>query len=158
MAVSRSARHLPIRQATEADIPAISECARAAYRKYIGRIGREPAPMVADFASLVAQKRVFAAFTDNGDLQGFIVFYAKPGRMHLENVAVSTAWQGRGIGKALIGFCEASARAAGLAIVELYTNEKMTENLVLYPRLGYVETGRRTEDGFNRIYFEKTLF
>ena len=37
------------------------------------------------------------------------------------------------------------------------TNEKMTENLTLYPRLGYCEVARRTEDGFNRVYFQKTL-
>jgi hypothetical protein len=33
----------------------------------------------------------------------------------------------------------------------------MTANLSIYPRLGYTETGRRTEDGFNRVYFEKTI-
>lgn len=41
--------------------------------------------------------------------------------------------------------------------VHLYTNEKMVENLAIYPRLGYAETGRRHEDGFNRVYFEKRL-
>ena len=113
--------------------------------------------MVADFAGLIARKRVFVAFSNDADLQGFAVFYPKRGCMHLENVAVSTTWQGRGIGKALIGFCEAAARDAGFSKIELYTNEKMTENLALYPHLGYVETGRRTEDGFNRVYFEKVL-
>ncbi len=33
----------------------------------------------------------------------------------------------------------------------------MTENLSIYPRLGYVKVGQRTEDGFKRIYFEKAL-
>ena len=33
----------------------------------------------------------------------------------------------------------------------------MTENLALYPALGYVETGRRVEDGFSRVYFSKRL-
>lgn len=35
--------------------------------------------------------------------------------------------------------------------LHLYTNEKMTENLSIYPKLGYVEVGRRTENGFNRV-------
>ena len=30
----------------------------------------------------------------------------------------------------------------------LHTNELMTENLVLYKRLGYVEVHRRLNDGF----------
>jgi hypothetical protein len=33
----------------------------------------------------------------------------------------------------------------------------MTENLKIYPKLGYTVVGRRTEAGFNRVYFEKTL-
>jgi hypothetical protein len=33
----------------------------------------------------------------------------------------------------------------------------MTDNLSLYPHLGYAEVDRRTEDGFNRVYFEKDL-
>jgi hypothetical protein len=37
----------------------------------------------------------------------------------------------------------------------LYTNEKMTDNLSIYRKLGYVEVARRTENGFNRVYFEK---
>jgi GNAT superfamily N-acetyltransferase len=63
---------------------------------------------------------------------------------------------GRGVGKALIGFCENAARRL-ISTVHLYTNEMMTENLSIYPKLGYVEVGKRTEDGFNRVYFEKTL-
>jgi len=41
--------------------------------------------------------------------------------------------------------------------VHLYTNEKMTDNLSIYPRLGYVEVARRHEDGFDRVFFEKRL-
>jgi hypothetical protein len=37
------------------------------------------------------------------------------------------------------------------------THEAMTENQAIYARLGYVETGRRSEDGYRRIYMEKPL-
>jgi hypothetical protein len=33
----------------------------------------------------------------------------------------------------------------------------MTENLAYYPRRGFVEIGRRVEDGFRRVYFSKQL-
>jgi hypothetical protein len=33
----------------------------------------------------------------------------------------------------------------------------MHENLELYPRLGYRQTDRRVEDGFERVYFSKKL-
>jgi len=46
----------------------IERCARAAYRKYVGRIGREPAPMVADFAPQIAAGQVWVAIDDRGQL------------------------------------------------------------------------------------------
>ena len=33
----------------------------------------------------------------------------------------------------------------------------MTENLEMYPALGYVVAGRRSEEGFERVYFRKHL-
>jgi hypothetical protein len=41
--------------------------------------------------------------------------------------------------------------------VTLYTNEAMVENLRLYRRLGFVETDRRVEDGYRRVFFRKSL-
>ncbi len=93
----------------------------------------------------------------DAQVRGFIVFYPRGDHLHLENVAVSVRFQGMGVGRKLIGFCEDTARAQGFERVELYTNEKMTENLDLYPRLGYRETERRREDGFNRVFFSKDI-
>ena len=145
-----------IRQARASDEPVIRDCAEQAYARYVPAIGRKPAPMVADFAAQIAAGEVYVATDDQGTFQGFIVFYAEEGHVLLENVAVLPRAAGRGVGKALIGFCEDAARQRGMN-VHLYTNEKMTENLSIYPRLGYVEVGRRSEDGFNRVYFEKIL-
>ena len=146
-----------IRKAVPRDEPAIRACALAAYSRYIAAIGRKPAPMVADYAAGIAAGHVHVALDGNGALAGFIVFFAREDRMFLENVAVLPEAAGKGIGGALIRFCEDAARQGGLAAVELYTNERMVENLSLYPRLGYEETGRRCEDGFNRVFFEKRL-
>jgi hypothetical protein len=33
----------------------------------------------------------------------------------------------------------------------------MMENLSLYPNLGYVEVARRSDRGFNRVFFEKAV-
>lgn len=140
-----------IRLATPADEPAIRAIARAAYSPYIAAIGREPAPMIADFRAQIAARQVWVA---DG---GFIVFFEKDGAMFLENIAVHPDAAGQGIGKTLIAFCEDAARAAGLVAVILYTNAKMTANLSLYAYLGYAQTARRMEDGFDRIYFEKRL-
>ena len=145
-----------IRPATPADLTQIQTCARLAYAPYIPRIGREPAPMVADFATQIAAGHVHVA-TDDTRVLGFIVSYHQGDHVLLENVAIHPDAAGRGLGKALIAQCEAAARQQGATSIRLYTNAKMTENLAIYPRLGYVETDRRTEDGFDRVYFEKPL-
>lgn len=146
-----------IRQAEAGDEPAIRDCAEQAYARYVPLMGRKPAPMVADFAAQIGAGEVYVATDDQDALQGFIVFYAEDGHMLLENVAVLPRAAGRGVGRALIGFCEDAARQRGMNAVHLYSNEKMTDNLSLYPRLGYVEVARRTKDGFDRVYFEKLL-
>lgn len=146
-----------IRQAIADDEPAIRECAEQAYSRYVPLIGRKPAPMLADFASQIAGGEVYVATDDQDNFLGFIVFYAEDQHMLLENIAVLPRAAGRGVGKALVNFCEAAAQRRGLNSVHLYTNEKMTENLSIYPKLGYAEVDRRSEDGFNRVYFEKTL-
>lgn len=113
--------------------------------------------MLADYAAQIADGDVFVSTDDLDGLEGFIVFYAREGHVLLENIAVFPSAAGRGVGKEPIRFCENAARERGLAAVHLYTNEKMTENLSIYPQLGYAEVARRTEDGFNRVYFEKVL-
>ncbi|MEM1399645.1 MAG: GNAT family N-acetyltransferase [Pseudomonadota bacterium] len=135
----------------------IQACAKAAYALYVDRIGREPAPMVAPFERQIADGLVCAALDEDGTVRGFVTFYPRSDHMHLENVAVSPSYQGRGLGRALIHHCEQQALALGFSTVELYTNARMTENLVLYPRLGYRVTGRRQEDGFDRVFFSKEL-
>lgn len=146
-----------IRQATAHDEAQIRQCAEKAYERYVQPIGRKPAPMVADFATHIADGDVFVAMDDHGVFQGFIVFHTEERHILLENVAVLPHAAGRGVGKELVNFCENAARERGLGAVKLYTNEKMTENLSIYPKLGYAEVGRQTEDGFNRVYFEKVL-
>ncbi|MDA9022958.1 hypothetical protein N9I56_05710 [Alphaproteobacteria bacterium] len=41
--------------------------------------------------------------------------------------------------------------------IQLYTNEKMYENIDWYKRIGYSEFKRKTVDGFERVYFIKEL-
>lgn len=145
-----------IRKATSFDIQEIETCAVAAYTLYVERIGREPAPMVANFAASIGKGYLYVAQEDD-QIVGFVVFYPQQDHVHLENVAVSPGFQNRGIGTRLIRFVEQQAQQDGYTRVELYTNARMTENLGLYPRLGYEQFDRRVEDGFDRVYFRKTL-
>jgi len=145
-----------IRPAVPADVPAIAALVRDAYALYVPRIGRQPAPVTADHAGLVAAGRTSVAEVD-GAIAGVIVLIPADDHLLVENVAVAPAMQGRGLGGELMRHAERRAAELGIQELRLYTNALMTENLALYPALGYVETGRRTEDGFSRVYFSKFL-
>lgn len=145
-----------IRKAAHTDLDQVKACAVAAYTRYIERIGREPAPMVADFAAAITAETLYV-IEAGAQVCGFVVFYACKGYLQLENVAVDPRFQGQGLGTQLIDFVEQQARGGGYGSIQLYTNAKMTENLELYPRLGYQQFDRRIENGFDRIYFRKTL-
>ncbi|MGR3715165.1 MAG: GNAT family N-acetyltransferase [Thermohalobaculum sp.] len=149
-----SIHRVRIRPAGPDDLDAVRRIARAAYAPYVPRIGREPAPMVADFATSIAAGELWVA---GAPVAGFVVAYPRGDHWHLENVAVEPSAQGTGLGGALIAHVEAMARAARARAVELYTNAQMTGNRSLYPRLGYAETGRAVEDGFDRVFYRKEL-
>jgi ribosomal protein S18 acetylase RimI-like enzyme len=142
--------------AQPADANAVTACVRAAYAEHVERIGREPAPMGADYAELIGGGGVWVVRAHDA-IAGVLVLRPQPPALLLENVAVAPDRRRRGLGRALVAFAEERARALGLDAVTLYTNERMTENLRLYPALGYTETGRRVEDGFARVYFRKPV-
>jgi ribosomal protein S18 acetylase RimI-like enzyme len=145
-----------IREAESRDLGSIIAVVEAAYAQYVPRIGRKPAPMTADYEALVAAREVWVG-TDGDEIVGVLVIRPADDSLELENVAIEPGSQGRGYGRALIEFAEAQARELGLRAVTLYTNEAMVENAQLYPRLGYVETDRRAEDGYRRVFFRKSL-
>lgn len=143
-----------IRLAQTEDAAALGVIARAAYAAYVPLIGREPPPMLQDFASDIAAGRVWVSGTPP---LGYVVALQRSPAWLLENVAVAPYAQGAGLGRILIAHVEAMARAAGAEAVELYTHAKMTANRALYPRLGYEQIGARTEHGLDRVFFRKTL-
>ena len=64
---------------------------------------------------------------------------------------------GRGLGRLLLEHAERRTLELGLDRIRLYTHVTMVENQALYERTGYVETARRTEHGFTRVFYEKRL-
>lgn len=145
-----------LRPARAADVDDIRACVRAAYHKYVHRMGTEPGPMLADFEAQVAAGQV-TVLEATGHLRGLIVMFPAADHLFVENVAVAPDAQGRGYGRRLLRCAEREARRLGLGEIRLYTEERMTENLILYPAIGYEETGRREEAGYRRVYFRKKV-
>ncbi len=146
-----------IRLATQHDEAKVRDCAEQAYARYIPLIGKRPAPLLSDFGAQIRDGLIHVAEADEGSFQGFIVFYQTDQSFLLENVAVLPAWSGKGVGRALIAYCEDAARRVGALSVRLYTNAAMVDNVALYARLGYSEISRARQNGFDRVFFEKGL-
>jgi N-acetylglutamate synthase-like GNAT family acetyltransferase len=146
---------MEIRRARAADLSAVREIVAAAYGVYVERIGRRPAPMDDDYDERLRDGRLYVA--DDGSVAGLIVLVPASDHLLVENVAVHPARQGEGIGRALLTYAEEYARELGLPELQLYTNAAMTENLAFYARLGYREVDRRTEEGFQRVFFSKPV-
>src|ERR1700722_19010265 len=117
-----------VRRAVAADGPALAEVARRSYQRYVERIGRPPAPMLADYDAVAAIGHAFVVERDSAVI-GLLVLDAMDSYLLLENVAVVPEEQGTGVGKQLMLLAEDEARRLGLLQVRLYTNAAMTENV-----------------------------
>jgi ribosomal protein S18 acetylase RimI-like enzyme len=154
--VSGAAAAPRIRNACAEEAGRIGEIARAAYGKYVPRIGRAPAPMQADFAAAIAAGRVVVV--EAGDaVVGYMIAWPQADAYFIDSIAVDPATQGSGFGRRLMDHAARAARRHGLAAIRLYTNAAMTENLSLYRHLGFVETHRAVEQGFSRVFMRRDL-
>jgi GNAT superfamily N-acetyltransferase len=145
-----------IRKARAEEADAMRDVVRTAYQHYVPVIGREPAPMVDDYPARIAAGQAWV-LEDARGLAGVLVLEDGPDCFLLDNIAVRPDRQGLGFGRQLLDFAEAEAVRCGWNAVALYTNALMVQNIAIYAGRGYVETGRRTEKGFERVYMEKPL-
>lgn len=145
-----------IRGATPEDTDRIVAIARAAYVKYVPRIGREPAPMTVNFAARIAAGH--AIIVEDGEgIKGYMVSWPEADAYFIDNIAVDPQHQGKGLGRYLIEHAATEANRLQLPTVRLYTNVAMTETLAMYAHIGFVETRRAVEDGFQRAYLSWSL-
>ena len=145
-----------IRAATPADVPAIADVVDQAYRHYIARIGKPPGPMLDDYAARVLEGAV-SVLEEGAAIAGIIVLLPMTNYLLLDNVALSPTRQGLGLGRRLLAFAEAEALRSGYLEIRLYTHRTMVENQRLYASIGYEETGRGTEAGYDRVFMRKQL-
>jgi ribosomal protein S18 acetylase RimI-like enzyme len=145
-----------IRAATADDAAPMRAIARAAYAKYVPRIGREPSPMVADYEAAVAANHA-VVIEATGRIRGYMIAWPEPDAYFIDNIGVDPGYQGGGLGRCLIDHAVSQANRLGLPALRLYTNALMSENLAMYAHIGFVETHRALEKGFHRVYMRWTL-
>jgi len=145
-----------IRSAETADVPAVEQIVHDAYQHYIARMGRPPGPMLDDYAARVSECVVWVV-EEAGTIVGILVLFPQSDHLLLDNIAVNPSHQHLGFGRQLLEFAEAEALRQGYSEIRLYTHQMMTENQRLYAAIGYEETGRGTEAGYERVFMRKRL-
>ena len=145
-----------VRPAEPEESGVVGDLVRASYSKYVERIGKEPAPMLEDYDALIRAGEVWV-WDEGGEVLGVLVMRSADDHLFVDNVAVAPGHQGRGLGRELLAFAEERAEREGLPEVRLYTNEKMHENLAVYAKLGFEETGRGVDGGYRRVFMRKRL-
>ena len=145
-----------IRPAHPDDTEAVRDVVHTAYAHYVPRIGKPPGPMLDDYAQRIADGQTWV-LEDAGRIVGILVLEEGADGFLLDNIAVLPECQGKGFGRAMIVAAEAEARRRGYRELRLYTHALMTENIALYRRVGFVETHRVSEKGYDRVYMTKQL-
>jgi ribosomal protein S18 acetylase RimI-like enzyme len=145
-----------IRPATPKDRAVVETIVRDAYSIYLDRMDKPPGPMLDDYIALIDQGAV-SVLDEDGEVSAILVLLPQADHLLLDNIAVRPDRQGMGLGRQLVAFAEAEARRRGFHDVRLYTHVTMVENIALYMRLGFVETGRGRENGYDRVFMTKRL-
>ncbi|MEM7072325.1 MAG: GNAT family N-acetyltransferase [Pseudomonadota bacterium] len=154
-----------IRPAHIRDHRQLCDIAIQAYQHYLPLMPRAPAPMHADFKRHIKDDLVFVCTrtgleTSEEEPQqpiGYLVAISRDHGWWLDNIAIHPHFQNRGLGRSLIDRLEQWFHTHHITSYQLYTNQIMTCNIAWYKRHGFVEIDQRTEDGYQRIYFEKKL-
>ena len=147
---------LSFRRATAADAAAVRALTREAYSKWVPVIGREPKPMTADYDAAIRDHRI-DLLCEGERIVALIETIAEPEALLIENVAVSPACQGRGLGRRLMAHAERLAAAMGYGEVRLYANARFVENVAFYQRLGYAITREAPFLGGRVVHMSKRL-
>lgn len=148
-----------LRPARSEEAEAVAALVEAAFARHVAAVGRRPMPMDDDHAARIARGEQYVRDADDGSggLAASIVLVDNGDHLVVNNVAVRPDLQGRGYGRALLAFAEAEARRRGLPEIRLHTNAAMADNIQMYPKLGYTETGRATRRGFSQVLFSKPI-
>jgi ribosomal protein S18 acetylase RimI-like enzyme len=147
---------LALRRATAADAEAIRALVRACYAKWVPLIGREPKPMTADYGRAIREHLVYLHQPPEG-LIGVLELIRQPDFLLVENVAVSPAAQGRGLGRALMAEAERVAHDLVLREMRLYTNARFEANIRLYEAIGYAISERAPIPGGGEVVWMRKL-
>jgi ribosomal protein S18 acetylase RimI-like enzyme len=145
-----------IRRALPEDVNTVVQITNAAYARYVALLGRPPQPMTTDHPRMIREDEVWL-LGQGGELIGVLELVVEPDCLLIYSVAIRPDRQKRGHGRRLLDWAEQEARRMALRRVRLYTNTLMVENIALYRRLGYRETGQEPYLGSTILHMSKEI-
>jgi GNAT superfamily N-acetyltransferase len=145
-----------IRPAIPSDTDAIRAVVYAAYAVYLPQMDKPPGPMLDDYDARIAAGEAFVLDAE-ADVLGILILIDANGHLLLDNVATAPGAQGQGVGRQLVSFAESEARRRGYCEIRLYTHAVMADNVAYYENLGWEETHRGEQAGYQRIFMRKRL-
>ena len=136
-----------IRKATRADLPRISEIRSAVKENKLD----DPARVTVEICEWFIDHAAFWLWEDNGVVHGFSAGDPRDGTIFA--LFVDPAWEGRGVGQALLPLACKTLRDAGYRVARLDT-EARTRAEHFYRQNGWREVGRKSD---GQIIFEKAI-
>ena len=98
----------------------------------------------------------YVAYVNNNLVGVYVTIRTRPLTLELANIAVSQAYQGKGIGEKLIRSAIDMARKEKAKVLEVGTGNSSISQLALYQRCGFRITGI-DRDFFRQHYDEKII-
>ena len=147
---------MTISRATKEDLPAILALQYLAYQSEAILLQNfSIPPLKQTLADLEAEfeRGVVLKAEEGGMIIGSVRAYCEGGTSRIGKLIVDPAYQGRGIGTALLSAVEQACLAPRY---ELFTSSKSEKNIRLYERAGYVRFAEKEAGaGITFVYLEK---
>jgi len=145
-----------LRRAGPQDLAALVALQHAAYARNRELLGVEPIPLMADYRVVLAEREVWVLDGGTG-IRAALILEPRSGDLLIESIAAEPAFQGQGLGQALLAAAETRARALGRAALRLYTGAPLAHLIAWYGRHGYVVERREALSDREIVHMVKHL-
>jgi len=142
---------ITLRLAEKSDAAGVLAVVLAAFGQYRGRLVPESSAFgetVETVRGTIEAGGAVIAEAADGRMVGAVLFEPEGDALYLGRLAVLPELRGQGVAARLVEAVEAQARARRCPAVTLGVRLALSDNIRLFTRLGYVETGRTAHPGF----------